>query len=91
MRTAAVTLVMMLTASTAGAVVVDFTDPGLEAAVRSEIGIPSAPINDYDLVDTGFTQLFAPFAGMVRIGVGTRSSDNGRRWGFVSRSWAHMN
>ncbi len=64
MRTTVIALVLILIASAAGAVVVNFPDPGLEAAVRSEIGIPSAPINDYDLVGTGFTQLFAPFAGI---------------------------
>ncbi len=53
MRTTVVTLVMILTAGTAGAVVVNFPDPNLEVAVRSAIGIPLGPINDTDLVGAG--------------------------------------
>ncbi len=65
LRSTVITLAMILTASTTGAVVVDFPDPYLELAVRSAIGIPSDPINDYDLVGTGFTQLIAPFSGIA--------------------------
>ncbi len=65
MRTTVITLVMTLIASVAGAVVVNFPDGNLEAAVRSAIGIPSAPINDTDLAGTGFTYLSARSVGIT--------------------------
>ncbi|MFC2108177.1 hypothetical protein ACFLS5_01825, partial [Candidatus Bipolaricaulota bacterium] len=49
----------------ASAVVVNFPDPGLEAAIRDKIGIPTGDIQDTDL--TGVTYLHASDRGISNL------------------------
>jgi len=55
----------VMTTHTAQAVVVNFPDPGLEAAVRDAINKPTGDILDTDLVGTGFTKLSANKRGIT--------------------------
>ena len=47
------------------AVIVNFPDPGLEAAIRSAIGKPTGDIHDTDLI--GLTSLDADNRGIVNL------------------------
>jgi len=64
-RSIILTALTLLLPLSANAIVVNFPDPNLEAAVREEIGKPTGDILDTDLVGTGFTLLSAVGDGIV--------------------------
>ena len=57
--------ITILTTLHAEAIVVNFPDPNLEAAIRQAINKPTGDIQQTDLVGTGFTTLEVESAGIT--------------------------